>query len=313
MRVTLKLGLSGPDLPEIFRRVRDVLLPGVGEPDALYADARDRKVVPGWLETWAAKSKDFLQASWEGRGWLYLAPGLIVKTSVENYDLDPARLLEQLAGIPFNICSAATLYTQWEDGALGEEYLAPGFGDLHWPHGWGCLFRGDEGHARLVSRRWLDFGPWRLLRGASDTSLVQFHDLEADAATALAEARPGHERMGISPTGGFIQTGFHYSEDLKGLYSPAERKMHIVINGREVAQREMLDACAARLYQALGPEQPLDNVVYVFVKEEEARAHLRELWLRGLECNAFIEGVELRLDEDYHPPHVKPEWVMRLE
>jgi hypothetical protein len=313
MKVTLRLGLSGPDLPEIFRRVKDALLPGAGEPDSLYADARDRKVVSGWLETWAAKSKDFLQATWEGRGWLYLSPGLIVKTSIEGYDLDPGRLLEALSGVPFHVCSAATLYPGWEYGADGEQYLAPGFGDLHWPHGWGCLFRG-EGHERLVSRRWLDFGPWRLMRGADDTSLVQFHELGADASVARAQAEPGHERMGITPVGGFIQTGFVYSHELTGSYYEGERKLHVVVPyGEEVTQRRMLDASAARHYQALGPERPLDNVAYVFVDEQAARAHLHELWLRGLECRAFVKGVESRLDENYRPEPVRPDWVARLE
>jgi hypothetical protein len=315
MNVTLNLGLSGPDPVEILRRIKDALLPNAGAPDTLYADARERKVTPDWLEKWPLKTKDFLRAGWKGRGWLRLDPGLIVKTSIDDYDLDLHHLLELLDDVPFQLCSAYTAYPEWENGALGEKYIGPGFGDMHWPHGWGCLFRGDEGHARLVSRRWLDFGPWRLLRrDANDTSLVQFHDLSTDAATALAQARPAHERMGISPNGGFIQTGFNYSRDLKGLYYAAERKMHIVVPvGEEVTQRQMLDACAVRLNQALGPDQPLDNVVYVFVEEDTARAHLHELWLRGLECRVFIEGVETRLDEDYQPSPVKPEWVTRLE
>jgi hypothetical protein len=91
--------------------------------------------------------------------------------------------------------------------------------------------------------------------------------------------------------------------------------MHVTVPfGETVTEREMLDACAARFYQALGPEQPLDNVVYVFVDDEAARAHLHELWLRGLECRAFAAGVERRLDDDYQPPPPdRPEWVVRLE
>jgi hypothetical protein len=36
-------------------------------------------------------------------------------------------------------------------------------------------------------------------------------------------------------------------------------------------------------------------------------------WLRELERNALIEGIEVNLDEDNHPAHAVPEWVMRLE
>lgn len=313
MKVTLELGLEGPDLVELFRRVQAALLPDVGPPDSLYASGRKRKATADWFDVWSAKMEGFLFAEWAGAGWLRLDPGRIVKVSAAEYDLDPRRLLDALGEVPFTVCSAATIHPEWTTGALGEEYLAPSFGDLHWRHGWGCLFRG-AGHDRLVSRRWLDFGPWLLRRGANDTSLIQFHDLDADAARALEQARPGHERMGISPVGGYVQTDFHYSRDLKGLYYAEERKLHVAVPvGEEVTQREMLDACAARLYQALGPNQPLDNVVYVFVEEEAARAHLHELWLRALECRAFLEGVETRLDEDYHPSPVEPEWVTQLE
>jgi len=50
----------------------------------------------------------------------------------------------------------------------------------------------------------------------------------------------------------------------------------------------------------------VDNIVYVFVEEAQAWAHLQELWLRGLECPVFIEGREVSLDADYHPAPIKP-------
>jgi hypothetical protein len=151
--------------------------------------------------------------------------GTIVKIELDGYDLDPRRVCDLLGEVPFTVCSAATIHPEWTGGTLGEEYLAPSFGDMHWRLGWGCLFRGD-GHQRLVSRRWLDHGPWQVLRGSGDTSLVLFHDLAADPSTALKQARPGHERMGISPVGGYLQTHFYYSQDLNGLYHAKERKLH---------------------------------------------------------------------------------------
>ncbi len=311
MRATLKLGLTGPDLPELFRRAQAALLPDAGPPSSLLVGAKKRKVTPDWLERWSGETA--LVAEWEGRGWLRLDPGEIIKAKLDDYDLDPRRLLALLAGLPFEVCSTAPLYKEWT-GELEGVYEARSFGRLHWPHGWACLFRGG-GHDRLVSRRWLEQGPWRLLRGDDDTSLVQFHDLEADAAAALAQATPAHERMGASDRGGYIQTNFSYSKDLKGLYYASESAMHVTVPfGKTVTEREMLDACAARFYQALGPEQPLDNVVYVFVDDEAARAHLHELWLRGLGCRAFVAGLERRLDDDYRPPPPdRPEWVVRLE
>lgn len=306
MKVTLELGLAGPDLVTIARRLQEVFMPNAGTPDSLYVDGK-KKVTADWLEKWSSQSPDFIRAKW-GEDWIRLDPGTIVKISVENYELEPRIVLESLSQIPFTVCSAATIFPDWVDSDTGEKYQAPSFGDMHWRHGWGCAFRG-EGHKRLVSRKWLDFGPWRYLQGPGDTSLVQFHDLETDAQTALKQAQPGHERMGISPIGGYIQTNFNYSHDLNGLYYAEKRELHVVVPVNEsVTQREMLDACAVRLYQTLGPAQPIDNVVYVFV-EESARAHLHELWLRDLGCRAFIEGKEVNLSADYHPTPVKPDWV----
>jgi len=77
-----------------------------------------------------------------------------------------------------------------------------------------------------------------------------------------------------------------------------------------VEEGEMLEACALRLYQPI--EVPVDNVAYVFMTEEAARAHLHELWLRGLECRALIAGRETRLDNDYAPHPDPPEWARHL-
>ena len=309
---TLKLGLAGPDPLAIFRATREAFLGDAGLPTSLYVDGK-KKVTADWLEKWSTRCSDFLAAEWEGRGRLRLDPGTIVKLSLESYDLDPRRVMDALRDVPFTVCSTATTHPEWQSGALGEKYLAPSFGDMHWNHGWGCLFRG-EGHKRLVSRRWLEFGPWRLLRGADDTSLVQFHDLAADAATALAQAKPGHERMGISAIGGYLQTHFHYAHDVRGMYYGADKSLHIVVPaGAEVSQRDMLDACAARRDQVLGPEQPIERVVYVFVEEAPARAAVPELWLRELGCRAFVDGVEQDLAATYHPTPDKPAWVAHVE
>jgi hypothetical protein len=219
-------------------------------------------------------------------------------------------VLALLAGLPFTTASFSTIHPEWGKGDA--PYTSPGFGDLHYAHGWACAFRG-AGHSRLVSRRWLDFGPWRVLRGPDDTTLVQFHDLEADAATALTQARPGHTRMGFHPDGGYIPLGHARSNDVRGVYEAKEKVLRIVVHGRDVSQGEMLDACSLRLEGAIGPGQPLTRVAYVFMEPARARAHLHELWLRELECWTVEMGKEVRLDADHRPTPVKPDWVKALE
>jgi hypothetical protein len=269
----------------------------VGPPDECSAEYERAAIPPDWTSLLRA-GKWPLQLEWHGaRRRLLIEPALVTVAFGEV----PRRVdavTELLATLPFEIASFATIHPSWRagDGA----YLAPSFGDGHLPHGWACAFRG-RGHDRLVSRRWLPAGPWRL-HEQGDMSFVQFHDLDLDAASALAQARPGHARMGITPEGGFIYTDYVYEHDLAGHYRPAQRMLKILVSRRDVSRTEMLDACAARFEQALGPERPIDDVAFVFIEEARARRHLRELWLRGLRCHAMIKGVETRLDGPEEPP-----------
>jgi hypothetical protein len=306
MKYRLELGLAGPDLTAILEALVTQGLPRKGEPIRLTVDASPKKPAADWLAR-GLKCKVEFMARWDD-AWISMDRDRVVKISMDDCEFDPAALLKLIETLPVTLVSAGSIHDEWEDGSLGEKYLAPGFGDLHWSHGPFCAFK-EAGHERLVSRRWLEYGPWKLLRGNADVSLVQFHELGADAKTALQQARPGHERMGISPAGGFIQQPFPYRYGLKGRYLPALRKLDFVVNGRPVPELEMLEAAASRHDQILGAQKPIESVAYTFVVEEEARDHLHELWLHGLECWAIIEGKEVRLDEDYHPDASPPGWV----
>jgi hypothetical protein len=223
--------------------------------------------------------------------------------------------LRTLEAFPFEICCiGAAFFDEW----LAADYKRWGFGRSHIDNGWGCAFRG-RGHDRLVSRRWLDFGPWRVIRRPNDTTFIQFHDLAlTDPAEAYAQAAPGLERMGNSPIGGHI--GFHKERLIasagKGLYSPSQRLLEVVVGpGNEVRQGDMLCNCALRLHHK--ETQPatgrIERIAYVFVDEGDARAHLHELWLRELECWVADDRGKRRLDLDYHPVPSPPAWVRDLE
>jgi hypothetical protein len=223
---------------------------------------------------------------------------------------DASAVAGWLGKLPFTLASFATIHPSWLEPPL--RYLAPGFGDGHASLGWACAFRG-AGHERLVSPRWLPFaGPW-LLHTVGDTSLVQFHDLDADAATALVQARPGHRRMGISDEGGFLQQPYLFAYEIRGRWNPADHMLTVIVHGRDVPPREMLDYGAARKTQALGPEQPLDRIRFLFMEETRALAHLHELWLHGLECWTIAKGLEKRLDDGYQPPSPRPAWADRRD
>ncbi|MER6101628.1 hypothetical protein ABT115_04585 [Streptomyces sp. NPDC001832] len=211
------------------------------------------------------------------------------------------RLVELLSQLPFSVASFRTLHPEWytRDSPY-RDVDVPTFGQNHFPHGWACAFRGD-GHRSLVSRRWLDHGPWQVVHGANDTTLVQFHDLGVDAETALSQAKPAHRRMGITDEGGFLQTPYFYEHDISGLYGDDEHDLRIVVIGRTVSALEMRDACAARRNDALGPERPIETIAYVFPEPAEAHAHLPRLWPYELECWTIVDGREVRLDTEEPP------------
>jgi len=161
-----------------------------------------------------------------------------------------------------------------------------------------------------VSRRWLDVGPWRVLRGSNDTTLVQFHSLGATPAIALKQAKPAHTSMGIDDSGGYLQEPFVFETKIKGLYDAAHQRLRIVVLGREIPDVELLDACALRQAGTLGTNQPLRQVAYVFPNPKEAERNLPRLWPRELECWTIVDGEERRLDEDYLPATKPPAWVL---
>ncbi len=157
------------------------------------------------------------------------------------------------------------------------------------------------GFARLVSRRWLDQPQWQLVKHGAAT-WAEFHPLDAEPMAALRQAIPAWERLGISDSGGFIQTGFVFTDDVGGVYDAAERKLKLMVRDDVLSQRRMLEIAALRGHPGVPASQPIERTAFVFLRLEDARRHLRELWLRGHECWAIVNGLELRLDGEQAPP-----------
>jgi hypothetical protein len=301
-RATLLMSLSGADAAGIAHGLQRLgLTPDV--PDFLLeVDHERRQASADWLERSVGKAKTLTAAANDGSTFSFERGGLV---SLRRPDVELAApaTFESLAGLPFELAVIGQVYPEWWD----EQYETYSFSDGHVAHGWACAFKG-AGFDRLVSRRWLDFGPWRK-REAGGATWVEFHDLDADALTALEQAQPGWRRMGISDTGGFIQSAFVYTEDVSGVYDPTEHKLKVMVPSGEVSQRKLLEVAALRLSPLARGEQPIERTAFVFLDEANARRHLHELWLREHECWAIVGGVEHRLDEGYQPPPSPPAWA----
>ncbi len=311
----LLMTLSGPGGPDRVRVLARSAHFGT-QPDELSREWEQCDVTNEWVEQLVGVRRDGL-ACWRPSehqlGYHPRSDELVsVGVPVDQVTLPAALAL--IEPLPFELCSfGAAFFDEW----IAADYRRWGFGRSMIDHGWGCMFRG-AGHDRLVSRRWLDFGPWRIIRRPNDTTLIQFHDLAiTDPAEAYEQAKVGHERMGNSSSGGYIAW---YIDGLlkgagQGIYTPEDRLLEVVVGpGNEVKQSEMLCNAALRLHHRTAPSTtPVERVAYVFVDEADARAHLHELWLRELECWLVDDKGKRRLDLDYHPVPNPPAWVKRLD
>jgi hypothetical protein len=231
----------------------------------------------------------------------YLEASLLIE--VPSAFETAADVLRMLADVPFKICRFGSIWPRdWQaaDDAPGQL------------QGWGRAFRG-AGHERLVSRRWLEHGPWLLHRAPGDLSLVQYHDFEAAPLEALAQARLAHEMLGTGEDSGMLRWGKPFTPAPDMLYDRAARLYEVVVAGREVPIGEMFTVCMLRQRRRNHPTDPVDRVAYVFLTDAAALAHRHELWLRELECWSVEGGIKRRLDLDYAPPAPPPPaWAARV-
>jgi hypothetical protein len=273
------------------------LLPA-GPPERIKVDAKKRSAAEP-LAALAESSTD-LAVAWEGGARLHInRPHDRVFVDRTPWDVTVEGTCALVRGLPFEAATTSTLDPTWWEGHRSI-------------HGWAFLLNG-RGH-RLVSPRVLERGPWRTHRDG-ELTLIQFHELGADAATALAQARPGHALLEPMWLGGHFastEAAFRSSAGARAykpsFYDAKSRTSIVLVQDREVAAREMGVAAATRIHQVF-PE-PVEQVAFVFMDEAAARRHLPEMWLYGLEVRAMSGAGERRIDEDYQPPpHVVPDWV----
>ncbi len=240
----------------------------------------------------------------------------LVRTPIAR---DAALLHRLLDGMDFAYVSCMTIFN-WHlprpphataHASYVYRYRGPGFGGGFDTLGWFAAFKGQEGHRHVVHRRWLEYGPWRLIRRPDDVSVVEFHDPQAEEFEALEQAKPGHERL----WDGFITKEFVFAEGRDfGFFNKRTRTLtRTVPPGVEIDRIDAKLMAAVRNFQRL-EVGVVDHVEYVFLLESDARAHLHMLWLHGHGCRTFVDGLEVDLTESYQPPPPQPPaWVTKLQ
>jgi hypothetical protein len=307
--------LSASDANTLLERVAQMNAFSISSPEMLDLNGEAHAATSNWLDRIRNERLGGC-AFWPNRRMqiVFVPKSDLVVFSIPNGFSTLDEALAIIEPLPFEICAlGAVFFDEW----IKADYKRWGFSRSHISHGWACAFRG-AGHDRLVSRRWLDFGPWRVIRRPNDTTFIQFHDLAiTDPDEAYQIAKLGHQRMGCSEPGGFIQQIEDWMlADVRGLYAARERLLEIVVApGETVSQGRMTNACTLRLHHRLTrpSKDPIERIAYIFLDEADARAHLHELWLRELECWLVDGSGKRRLDLDYHPTPNPPEWVKRLD
>jgi len=307
------MSLSGPAVLPIYSALVAAGLVPAERPQSVSVDTDSlpQPIGADWMQQALAKAEVDLFARWTDDDFLTVSVrSNMVKVGRAALAFTPEQLVGLLAAVPFELAGLPTLHPAWTAGPPHARYNPPGFGDLHFRHGWAAALRG-RGHDRLVSRRWLDHGPWRTLRAENDTTLVQFHDLAASTTDALAQAKPGHVLLGApSEKSGYIGPDYSFGPEAQATYSPARRALQFTVAGCDPTPRELRDAAASRYLQSLGPERPIDEIQFIFVDEELALRNLHKLWLYGHRCVLAGPHEERFLDIDYVSPAPQPPaWV----
>jgi hypothetical protein len=309
LKYPYQLSLLGSDPQVLVEALVETKFAGEGVPSQLMRLATDLPVESWWAEL--ARLPDDLDICWDGPG----PPGEISITSNgvvcaqrEHVELEPESLVELLEKLPFDTAVVGNRFVDWEDEDVLGEYLGPTLAAGHYPLGLAMALKSD-GYGRLVSLQWLDYGPWCLVN-RGELALIFFHEVNANAAEALEQARLGHQAMGPGPDGGWVHPNFQFSGELSGLYDAEDHEYVWVLAGRDPEPWELLEHCAVRIQQALGPDKPVERVAVVMPEEDRARRWVHQMWLRDIDLRTFVGGREISLTAGYEPPPpVPPAWV----
>lgn len=306
MPAAFTASFSGPDLVALMRALLKATAYARGMPTEMRHKIAPCTPAPDWRERMLARDVNGLTVSW-GEGHSITRDLTAITADFPSVPIDPRRVLDFVEALPFELAVMPPV-RMWMD-----EYFPPSGGGDHAFLGWGLIVRGAGHDNAIVSRRWLAHTPGRIVHGGRDTTLVQFHDLASappadpraiDHAT-LAQARPAHAWL----QRGLLRPKHRYAEAVQGEYSPHDGLVRVHVGQRNVSEREMLDACAARRDRRHHPGEPVKNIAFVFTDPAAARAHLDALWLRELECRVVVDGIETRLDEHHAIAPALPAWV----
>jgi len=163
----------------------------------------------------------------------------------------------------------------------------------HFELGWGVAFRG-KGHDIMMSRRWIERGPWTVIKRPGDLTILQVHSL-TDTRSEMESRIRRASRALYWRTGGEIT---RTPVPVRGLYTAETRTFEIVVAPDIVVDVEQMNSARALIGKG---SEPIDRVAFVFIDRADAERQLHALWLRDLECWFVDDAGRHRLDDRYTP------------
>ena len=293
-----------------------------GEPGGYLSVDYQQSPVSSWPSLlWRAKKDFHVEHGPDGkRGYISWsrsgeAAALLCVRHVESWT--PRSLLAELCRIPFLTADIRAWFNDWKRLPWERDdpmYIPDaGFGMGHNDHGFAVLFQG-AGHDQVVSRRYLEHGPWLTRYGPNDTTMVQFFDERVDSKTAITQARPGHAYMGWSSPdlGGFFHVDVRWKDEAEVKYDPARKMLLAIVVDREPPPWELRAFRHLAISLRADPHRPVERCAYVFLDPAVGRRLVPALWIRGIETWVVDGDKELRVDEDFVPHFPKPAWVQTV-
>ena len=288
--VPLRLNLYGSDAANMLRTiVLDRHLGERGDPDAYALDGANLSPSdPFWLEDALQRARQSVMAAWSDGVVAGFGGDDHAWVTIPDHARDFAAIATYLASLPFDVADVSV------DGGCTK---ALAIGPYKVPVGVGLAFRGT---AHVASQRFLRHGgPWRAFdRG--DVTVLQLHDLDADARTAIVQQRFALARL----SDGLLPVGAKLSHAVEG-YARKDGAFEVVLGDpRRLAQARLRDLCVARRARTIG-ETSFERVRFMFPGGRVGH-HLHELWLRELEVHTIgDDGQPQRLDDAYRPPPIE--------
>ncbi|HJL00343.1 MAG TPA: hypothetical protein RMH85_05010 [Polyangiaceae bacterium LLY-WYZ-15_(1-7)] len=306
---------SGPDARHLAYPLQDWVLQDGLQWDTISWSGNALEHRDDWVEAYgdyrhgvvASVESPYRQVAFHPTGGT-LIRGPVVRMIRKGIDFERDELIDLLEDLPFELGAISHFdldrESPWRDAPICD---FPG----HTTIGWAVVLKG-AGHEHLVSRRWLDNGPWRCIRRKDDLSFLQLCDISAPHAVQVAQADEARRMLGAMAS---VPCPFPVWLPLFERPKPGRKPRRWTLPERYDAERQtwcgpvedlswkhLGRMCVWRAKHRDDPEVPVRTFAVEFTDRVRAQQYLHRLWMCEFEVWVVDGDKRERIDEGYEPP-----------